>query len=334
MVSPYPYIAIEGAIGAGKTTLSRVLSETLPAELLTEVFEENPFLSDFYADRARYAFQTQLFFLLSRYRQQHSVIASTVARAPLVSDYFFAKDWLFAHLNLSGDELEMYERVHAILGGQIPSPDLVVYLRATTDTLMSRIANRDRPYERHMSREYIAALRAAYESHFASPGQGSLLVVETDHLDIVHDPDARGMVVAQIREALSNRAYQPAFPELTELVGQPATHRLRHIIAQHDSGAGEPALGVDPLLVFLQLGEEFGKLSALFQLCASEQERLLPQIGNRQEARSHTLAVCQGEFSVRISALLARLLQLADAAGVDLTPNAVPRVGPENTGHE
>src|SRR5512140_1401750 len=127
------YIAIEGVIGVGKTTLARLLQPSFEnSDLLLEVFEENPFLSDFYADRARYAFQTQIFFLLSRYRQQHKVISDTLAQATLISDYLFAKDWLFAHLNLQGDELAMYERVHAILGEQIPQPDLVVYLRTST----------------------------------------------------------------------------------------------------------------------------------------------------------------------------------------------------------
>ena len=123
-----------------------------------------------------YAFQTQIFFLLSRYRQQHRVIANTIKTSPLVSDYLFAKDWLFAHLNLTGDELAMYERVHSILGEQIPTPCLVVYLRAPTDTLMRRIAYRDRAYERQMSPEYIDALRLAYETFFseysASAGAG------------------------------------------------------------------------------------------------------------------------------------------------------------------
>ena len=166
-MSTKSYIAIEGAIGVGKTTLARILGEALSGEVLLEVFEENPFLSSFYADRARFAFQTQIFFLLSRYRQQHKVIAATTQRSPLVSDYLFAKDWLFAHLNLGGDELAMYERVHAILGEQIPTPDLVVYLKASTDALMQRITLRDRSYERQMSRGYIDDLRQAYERFFA-----------------------------------------------------------------------------------------------------------------------------------------------------------------------
>ncbi|HJW84121.1 MAG TPA: deoxynucleoside kinase, partial [Anaerolineae bacterium] len=135
----YPYIAVEGVIGVGKTTLVRLLSKDFSAEPLLEVFEENPFLSDFYADRARYAFQTQIFFLLSRYRQQHEVIPRALARRPLISDYTFAKDSLFAHLNLGGDELAVYEKLHSALAEKIPKPSLLVYLRASLDTLMARI---------------------------------------------------------------------------------------------------------------------------------------------------------------------------------------------------
>ena len=190
-MSAHPYIAIEGAIGVGKSTLARILGEALSAEVLLEVFEENPFLSDFYADRARYAFQTQIFFLLSRYRQQHGVITATLNRNGLVSDYLFAKDWLFAHLNLGGDELAMYQRVHAILGEQIPTPSLVVYLKASTDTLMQRIASRDRPYERQMARDYIHALRLAYESFFSDYPTAPLLVIDTDDMDFVRNEHDR-----------------------------------------------------------------------------------------------------------------------------------------------
>jgi deoxyguanosine kinase len=138
------YIAIEGVIGVGKTTLARLLMPSFEADLLLEVFEENPFLSDFYSDRARYAFQTQIFFLLSRYRQQRESIAQTLAeQRPLISDYTFEKDALFARINLKGDELEMYYRVHEALAEKIPNPNLIVYLRASTDVLMQRIAQRD-----------------------------------------------------------------------------------------------------------------------------------------------------------------------------------------------
>jgi deoxyguanosine kinase len=154
----HPYIAVEGVIGVGKTTLARLAQNEFGTQLLLEEFEENPFLADFYTDRERYAFQTQIFFLLSRYRQQQA-LTSVRRQAALMSDYTFMKDRLFARLNLRGDELTVYERVHSALAEQIPLPDLIVYLRAETDTLMDRIAVRDRPYERDMDRAYIAALR-------------------------------------------------------------------------------------------------------------------------------------------------------------------------------
>jgi deoxyadenosine/deoxycytidine kinase len=208
----YPYIAVEGVIGVGKTTLARLMSDSLQAELLLEVFEENPFLSDFYADRARYAFQTQIFFLLSRYHQQHRVIEPTLDRAPLVSDYSFAKDRLFAHLNLAGDELDMYDRVHSVLAEKIPQPDLVVYLRAGVDTLMERIAMRDRPYERAMSRDYIADLRNAYEDFFTDYPDAPVLSIDTDGLNWVSDPEALSYVVGRVRAALEDGFEQRRLP--------------------------------------------------------------------------------------------------------------------------
>ena len=153
------YVAIEGVIGVGKTTLARLLQPHFDAELLLEVFEENPFLSNFYSDRARYAFQTQIFFLLSRYRQQLNTVPELLSnRKNLLSDYTFAKDALFAGINLEGDELDMYNKVHEALGEKIPNPDLIVYLQASTDVLMQRIAFRDRPYERDIERVYIEKL--------------------------------------------------------------------------------------------------------------------------------------------------------------------------------
>ena len=164
------YIAIEGVIGVGKTTLARLLQSAFDAEILLEVFEENPFLSDFYGDRARYAFQTQIFFLLSRYHQQRRGVTEVVAAGKnLLSDYTFAKDALFARINLQGDELEMYRRVHEALAEKIPLPDLLVYLRADTDVLMQRIALRDRTYERNMERGYIDELNHAYDEFLHQP---------------------------------------------------------------------------------------------------------------------------------------------------------------------
>ena len=208
------YVAIEGVIGVGKTTLARFVHTAFTADLLLEVFEENPFLSDFYSDRSRYAFQTQIFFLLSRYQQQHKVIPEALAAGHMIiSDYTFDKDALFAGINLKGDELAVYHRVHAALAEKIPQPDLVVYLRASTDTLMERIAHRDRPYERDMDRAYIDELNRAYEAFFSNPKwEGRLLPIETDTLNIVARPEDLDYVIDRIRQALHLSPYQEALP--------------------------------------------------------------------------------------------------------------------------
>lgn len=207
------FIAIEGAIGVGKTTLARLIQDEFEAELLLEVFEENPFLRDFYRDRERYAFQTQIFFLLSRYRQQHEVVEETLKRSSLISDYTFAKDSLFAHLNLRGDELLMYESVHAALAEKIPLPDLVIYLRAETGILMERIAFRDRVYERDMDRDYIDGVNRAYEEFFLAYDDSSILPLDTDNINIVRKKGDLAYVVGQIRAALAG-VRQPRLPEV------------------------------------------------------------------------------------------------------------------------
>jgi deoxyguanosine kinase len=208
------YVAIEGVIGVGKTTLARLLQSRFDAELLLEIFEENPFLSDFYADRARYAFQTQIFFLLSRYRQQNSTVPQILsAGKSLLSDYTFAKDALFAGINLSGDELDMYHKVHEALGEKIPKPDLIVYLQASTDTLMGRIALRDRPYERQMERAYIDDLNQAYEAFFAQPyDHVPVLKIDTNHLNIVQNIEHLTLIEHRIKQSLGLPPFQPGLP--------------------------------------------------------------------------------------------------------------------------
>lgn len=208
------YVAIEGVIGVGKTTLARLLQSAFNAEILLEVFEENPFLSDFYGDRVRYAFQTQIFFLLSRYHQQRRGVTEVVATGKnLLSDYTFAKDALFARINLQGDELEMYRRVHEALAEKIPLPDLLVYLRADTDVLMQRIALRDRPYERNMERGYIDELNHAYEEFFTTPYDHTpVLTIDTNNINIVQNPEHLKQVENKIREALGITPFQPSLP--------------------------------------------------------------------------------------------------------------------------
>ena len=208
------YIAIEGVIGVGKTTLARLLQPVLDASLVLEVFEENPFLSSFYAERERYAFQTQIFFLLSRYHQQRRGVASILKTGKaLISDYTFAKDSLFARINLRGDELDMYCRVHEALAEKITHPDLLVYLKAETDTLMQRIAMRDRSYERNMERSYIDELNRAYEKFFSEPYDGTLILpIDTNPLDFVHQADHLRLIENRIREALNIAPYQAELP--------------------------------------------------------------------------------------------------------------------------
>jgi len=208
------YVAIEGVIGVGKTTLARLLKPAFDAEIILEVFEENPFLSDFYSDRERYAFQTQIFFLLSRYHQQRRTIHEIVATGKsLFADYTFAKDALFAQINLKGDELDMYYKVHEALAEKIEKPDLLVYLQASTDTLMQRIALRDRPYERQMERSYINDLNIAYEEFFSKPFDHTpVLTIDTNDLNIVQNPEHLKQVENRIRQSLSLPPYQQALP--------------------------------------------------------------------------------------------------------------------------
>jgi deoxyguanosine kinase len=209
------YIAIEGVIGVGKTTLARLLHPRLDAQLLLEVFEENPFLSDFYGDRQRYAFQTQIFFLLSRYHQQRRTVTDlTLSGQRLISDYTFDKDALFACINLKGDELEMYYRVHEALGEKIAPPDLIVYLSAETEVLMQRIAMRDRPYERNMDPGYIEELNQAYHSFYGGTQdrRSPVLTLDSNSLDFVRNGDDLQLIEDRIRQTLRLPPFQTELP--------------------------------------------------------------------------------------------------------------------------
>ncbi len=208
------YISIEGVIGVGKTTLARMLKDSFNAQLLLEVFEENPFLSKFYEDRERYAFQTQIFFLLSRYHQQNETVYAILKSGKnLISDYTFAKDALFAGINLQGDELDMYSRVHDALAEKIPLPDLIVYLRAENNVLMQRIAMRDRPYERNMEKSYIATVNEAYDDFFGNYFRGvPVLQIDSNVLNIVSNKTDLDSVRAKIEEALEKAPRQKELP--------------------------------------------------------------------------------------------------------------------------
>ncbi|MEE9216461.1 MAG: deoxynucleoside kinase [Anaerolineales bacterium] len=206
------YLAIEGVIGVGKTSLARLLQPMFDAELLLEVFEENPFLSDFYSDRHRYAFQTQIYFLLSRYHQQHDAVPRALASGDLIADYTFAKDALFAGLNLFGDEIQTYEQVHNALAERIPLPDLIVYLRVTTDVAMQRISMRDRSYERNMEYSYIDELNLAYDDFFDQLDELRVLIIDSTTLDFVSHPNDLEHVADRIRQKLQIPPYQQHLP--------------------------------------------------------------------------------------------------------------------------
>lgn len=199
-MAEHAYIVVEGVIGVGKTTLARLLGHALGSTVVLEAVEENPFLSAFYADRARYAFQTQVFFTLSRYRQQQDL---DHVQHGLMSDYLFAKNSMFAEVNLRGDELILYRMLYNILAERVRRPDLVIYLQANLPTVQSRIIQRDRPFERNMDWGYIETVRQAYESFFASYSATPLLPIETDDIDLVRDPEALPFVLGQVRAVLA-----------------------------------------------------------------------------------------------------------------------------------
>jgi deoxyadenosine/deoxycytidine kinase len=201
------YIVVEGVIGAGKTSLARLLTEQLQAKLVLEEVEENPFLKDFYRDREQYAFQTQMHFLFSRYQQQRTLRQMDLFSERMVSDYLFQKDRIFAGLNLSERELALYEKVVGWLELDVTRPDVVVYLQAATETLMDRIAKRGRPFERDMDRAYIAALNEAYNHFFFHYLEAPLLVVNTNGIDFVNDPDDFQDLLKRIRTHRGGTVY-------------------------------------------------------------------------------------------------------------------------------
>jgi len=181
------YIAIEGLIGVGKTALARLLADKLQATLILEEVEENPYLDRFYKDIKSYAFQTQLFFLFSRYKQQQELRQASIFH--VVSDYLFEKDRVFAYLNLNEHEITLYEKVYATLVKDLTHPDLVVYLQAQVDTIRERIHRRSREFEVDLSNEYLASLADAYNRFFLHYDSTPLLIVNTDSLDFVKNQD-------------------------------------------------------------------------------------------------------------------------------------------------
>ena len=192
------HIAIEGVIGAGKTTLSQMLSDRLGARLILERFEENPFLPKFYEDPEHYAFQTQIFFLLSRYKQQQDLFQADLFHDFLISDYIFEKDKIFAYLTLADEELKLYETLLTAIERNVPTPDLVVYLQCSVERLMDNIRHRGRKMEENISEDYIRDLNEAYNYYFFRYKATPLLIVKATDIDFVGNKDDFEDLVGQI----------------------------------------------------------------------------------------------------------------------------------------
>jgi len=204
------HIVVEGPIGVGKTTFAQALAERIGGRIVLEEVDENPFLPRFYEDPKAHAFQTQLFFLLSRFRQQESLLQEDLFQRNTVADYLFQKDRIFAHLNLGPDELALYEKVYGLLDARIPAPDLVVYLQARTDVLMDRIRLRGRSWERPITETYLETLSRAYADFFWRYDRSPILTVNTSDIDFVErEEDLEDLIDAVRRMKKGVQVYHP-----------------------------------------------------------------------------------------------------------------------------
>lgn len=197
------YIAIEGCIGVGKTTLSHELANRFNGSVLLETFETNPFLIDFYKDISAFAFKTEIFFLLSRYKQQQGLEQRDLFQQAVVSDYFIAKSNIFAQLTLSDKELILYEQLYQTLCAHIHVPDLIIYLRAPLPVVLDRIAKRGRDFEKNIDPKYLKDLGAAYDKFFSSFTACPVLTIETEELDFPNKESDIAYVVDMINETLN-----------------------------------------------------------------------------------------------------------------------------------
>ena len=203
------YIAIEGPIGVGKTTLAQILADRLGGRLVLEAVEENPFLPSFYEDRRKHAFQTQLFFLLSRFQQQQDLFQQDLFSQTTVADYVFAKDRVFASLTLDPHELALYDRVYELLGPRVVKPDLVVYLQARTEVLASRVRKRGRDFERRLEPAYLDALSKAYADFFFHYEETPLLIVNASDIDLGAPEDLEALLAVIRRHRKGVQNYVP-----------------------------------------------------------------------------------------------------------------------------
>ena len=198
MPNKFDFIAIEGVIGAGKTSLAQILAERNGARLVLEQFEENPFLPKFYENRKRFAFQTQLAFLASRFKQQQRVTERELFDDFIISDYIFEKDRIFARLNLDEDEMGLYDNIFGIMTGISAKPDLVIYLQSTVERLMRNIEKRGRAYEKHITPDYLQELSDSYNRFFYHFDKAPLMIINAAEIDFVNNPSHLSYIEEQI----------------------------------------------------------------------------------------------------------------------------------------
>jgi len=207
VVTETRYISIEGPIGVGKTSLARLLGEAFQAHTVLEAAEKNPFLEEFYQDPVRYAFQTQLYFLLSRFRQQEELAQHQLFQQTTICDYLFVKDRIFASVTLDDKELKLYDEVYQLLEARVPKPDLVIYLQAELEVLLRRIRSRAREFERGIAVEYVETVSRAYNDFFFHYRETPLLVVNTSDIDFVNQTEDLQDLVAKIQKVKKGTEY-------------------------------------------------------------------------------------------------------------------------------
>jgi deoxyadenosine/deoxycytidine kinase len=193
------FIAIEGVIGAGKTSLAKILSNKFHAGTILEKFEENPFLEKFYSDPAKYAFHTQIYFLMSRYRQQREIAQIDLFKSRAITDYLFIKDRIFAEINLNEDEFTLYDKIYRLIERDIPVPDLVIYLQAEPEFLYKRIKHRNRNFEREIEYEYVEKLCEAYNTFFFHYNTSPLLIVDIKGFDFISNSKDVDLIYNEIK---------------------------------------------------------------------------------------------------------------------------------------
>ncbi|MBA7705422.1 Deoxyguanosine kinase [subsurface metagenome] len=193
------FIAIEGVIGAGKTSLAKILSNKFHAGTILEKFEENPFLEKFYSDPAKYAFHTQIYFLMSRYRQQREIAQIDLFKSRAITDYLFIKDRIFAEINLNEDEFTLYDKIYRLIERDIPVPDLVIYLQAEPEFLYKRIKHRNRNFEQEIEYEYVEKLCEAYNTFFFHYNTSPLLIVDIKGFDFISNSKDVDLIYNEIK---------------------------------------------------------------------------------------------------------------------------------------